>query len=79
MLSSLLFVNYVVLLPENMTDADYGRIIRIISPDIIAVTKDDSNIGKKRAHASNINAKMRVIPHIKFASTSLVAKQLGIE
>lgn len=79
MLNSLNFVDEVILLKDKMADADYRTLVEGIHPYAIAVTKGDPLLEKKRAHAKSVGAKLAQIPKIKVASTSQIAKILGIE
>lgn len=79
MLNSLNFVDEVILLKDKMADVDYRTLVEGIHPYAIAVTKGDPLLEKKRAHAKSVGAKLTQIPKIKVASTSQIAKILGIE
>lgn len=79
MLAALSCVDYVILLPVSIHDRDYARFIQSLKPTTIAVTAHDVNIEKKRVHAQNVGAAIKIIPLVKTASTSKVAKLLGIE
>lgn len=78
LLSSLVFVDYVVILPFTKSDTDYEKIISQIHPSVIAVTEHDPNLAKKRDHASRVGAKLVTIAHINTHSTSSLAQKLGI-
>lgn len=73
------FVDEVLILKDKMSDADYLQLVVDIKPKIIAVTKGDPLIKKKRGHASRVNAQVVEIPKIKVASTSQIAKLLEID
>lgn len=79
MLESLHFVDRVIILKDEMKDEDYEKLVKIISPQIIAITKGDPVIGKKRKQAEAIGAKLVEIPRIKSPSTSQIAKLLKLE
>ncbi len=79
MLSALGSVDRVVLLPVMENDSDYLNLIRIIKPDIIAVTENDPRIEKKRGQAKTIGAELKVISFMKTLSTSKLAKILGVD
>jgi FAD synthetase len=79
MLSALGSVDLVVLLPAMENDSDYLNLIRIIKPDIIAVTENDPRIEKKRGQAKTTEAELKVISFIKTLSTSKLAKILGVD
>lgn len=77
-LSSINFVDCVVVLPYTKKDTDYEKIIAQIRPSVIAATEHDPHIAKKRNHAARVNAKLVIIPHINTHSTSTLAQMLGI-
>ena len=79
MLSALGGVDLVVLLPAMENDGDYMNLIRIIKPDIIAVTENDPHIEKKRGQAKKIGGKLKVISFRKTLSTSKLAEILGVD
>ncbi|HJY98166.1 MAG TPA: adenylyltransferase/cytidyltransferase family protein [Patescibacteria group bacterium] len=79
MLETLSFVDEVIILGDKMTDADYRKLVETVKPHTIAITKGDPVAKKKRKHAEKIGARIAEIPKIKVASTSQIAKLLGIE
>ena len=79
MLAALGNVDLVVLLPAMRNDGDYLSLIRIIKPDAIVVTENDSNIEKKRGQARKIRGELEVVPFIKTLSTSKLAEILGVD
>ena len=79
MLESLRFVDRVIILADKMEGKDYERLVKIISPQIIAVTKDDPMITEKRKQAKSVGAKLVKIPKVKTPSTSQIAKLLKVE
>jgi rfaE bifunctional protein nucleotidyltransferase chain/domain len=79
MLSALGSVDLVVLLPAIERDSDYLDLVMEISPNIIAVTENDPHIEEKKVQAKKIGGELRVIPLIKWYSTSRLAKILGVE
>jgi rfaE bifunctional protein nucleotidyltransferase chain/domain len=79
MLESLHFVDRVIILADKMDDEDYEKLVKIISPQIIAVTAGDPIVSKKRKQAEKIGAKVIEIPKIKTPSTTQIAKLLKIE
>lgn len=77
-LSSLFYIDYVIMLPQLGRDRDYDRLIFEIKPDIIAATKGDPNIRHKERQAKMLNAKViNVIDNISNKSTSNLIKLLG--
>lgn len=77
-LSSLYFVDYVIILPLLKTDLEYDDLISKIKPDIIATTKGDKQIAHKKRQASIINAKViNVIENISNQSTTRLIRLLS--
>ena len=78
-LEGMSYVDRVIILKDEMRDRDYEKLVIAISPNIIAVTKGDKMIEKKKAHAKKAGAKVSEIPLIKTHSTTKIAKLLGLE
>lgn len=78
-LSSIKYVDYIVLMPPKKQDALYENLISQIKPNIIAVTENDPILEKKRNQAIMVGGKLKIIPYIKTFSSSEIAKLLGIE
>lgn len=76
MLESLKFVDQVISLPPMKSDADYRRMVVRIHPKIIAVTKGDPVINKKKAHAASVGASLRIISKLEVSSTSAILRKL---
>lgn len=55
-LSSLRYVDGVILLPYFSSDAGYNELVTQLKPAVIAVTKGDPNLAKKQAHAKGVGA-----------------------
>jgi FAD synthetase len=79
MLESLRFVDRVIILGDVMKDEDYMKLIKIISPQAIVVTKGDPMLSKKKKQAKAVGAKLIEIPKIKTPSTTQIAKLLKME
>jgi FAD synthetase len=79
MLESLHFVDQVIVLADDMKDADYNNLVKLLDPQIIAVTAGDPIIKKKQKQAKEIGAKVVEIPKIKVPSTTQIAKLLEVE
>ena len=74
-LSSLSFVDYVVLLPEMKSNSDYDELVFSLKPDIITTTTGDLQGKHNERQAKEINAKVvYVVPFIKNRSTTRLAK-----
>jgi FAD synthetase len=83
MLAALAVVDYVILLPDIMTDADYDRLVLQVKPAIIATTKSDPTRNHKERQAKKMNARViDVIDRIGNQSTSklaaIVAKEFNL-
>jgi len=79
MLSSLRMVDLILLLPRMRKDDDYLNLVTKIKPDIIAVTKEDPLVDKKRMQAKKVGGVLKIISLTKTFSTSKLAKILGVE
>lgn len=75
-LQSLRLVDKVISLPPF---PNYQKLTKDIHPSIIAVTQGDPMLKKKKEQAKEIGAKVIIIPKIKTASTTQIAKLLSIE
>lgn len=78
-LSSIGFIDYIILLPLIETDDGYRKIINKISPSIISVTANDPMMEKKKRQAKLTGGKIIIIPYVKTFSTSRLAKLIGME
>lgn len=78
-LSSIEYVNYVLLMPPMTKDEDYIKLISQIKPDIIAATQNDPILEKKINQAKMVGGKIKIIPFVKTFSSSNLAKLLGVE
>lgn len=79
MLESLTFVDEVIILGDDMKDADYDLFVQKVRPNIIAVTKGDPVLTKKLNQARRVGARLIKIPKIKSISTTQIARLLEIE
>ena len=79
MLESLIFVDKVIALPDRMKDEDYAKLVMKLKPNIVAVTKGDPILKKKKAHAAHVGAEVIEIPKIRVSSTTQIAKLLGLD
>lgn len=76
-LSSLKFVDFVVILPE-MEDHEYDELVERIKPDIIATTKGDKGIAHKIRQTKLTRAKLKYVTNmVKDSSTTNLIKLLG--
>ena len=74
-LSTIEFVDYIVILPRMKNDADYDRLVTRLRPMTIAVTQNDKNTKHKMRQAKMIGAKViPVISQISNQSTSRLVK-----
>ena len=79
MLTSLSFVDEVIVLPDKMKDEDYLKMVKSVKPQIIAVTAGDPILKKKQKQAEMVGAKVVEIPKVNSSSTSQIARLLGLE
>lgn len=72
-LSSIIFVDLIILLPYLSSDDDYFNLVRKIKPKVIAVTAGDPQIKNKKRQAKIIKSKVKIVtPFIKnFSSTKI--------
>lgn len=69
-LAALESVDFVLLLPQMNFDKEYQDLIFKIKPDVIAVTKNDFNLSKKRIQAKMVSAKVVEIKKVPEKSTT---------
>lgn len=79
MLESLRLADQIIILGDEMKDEDYRKFVKIVNPDVIAITAGDPIIGKKRKQAAEIGAKLIEIARIQSPSTSDLAKLLKLD
>lgn len=60
-LAGLTIVDFVVLLPETVSDGDYFEIVKKLKPEIIAVTKGDPMEENKRKQAESVGGEVVVV------------------
>lgn len=70
MLEALRFIDQVISLTEMKTDDDYRKLVKRVRPEVIAVTKGDSLLAKKKSHAIAVGARVVEIPKLRINSTS---------
>ncbi|OGH06307.1 MAG: hypothetical protein A2171_00915 [Candidatus Levybacteria bacterium RBG_13_35_9] len=74
-LSSMEYVDYIVLLPNMTKNTDYDKLVYGLNPDVIAVTQNSPQIIHNLRQAKKINAKvMQVIKIINDKSTTNLTK-----
>lgn len=72
-LSHLPTVDYITLLPSHLVDLDYFRLVKIIKPDIIAITSGDPIKNIKERQAIEVGGKVQeVISRIEKYSTTRI-------
>lgn len=78
-IASLEFVDYVIALPLLTKDEEYGNLVTLIHPSVVAVTQGDAAIDKKQRHAGIIGAEVREVcaPFHSFSSSN-IGKYEGI-
>ena len=79
-LAALSDVDYVLRLPKFSNDKDYFNLVNTVRPEIVAVTKNDPAIRKKREQLKKIGGQLKIVtPRISTYSTSQLAKLLKID
>jgi len=75
-LSSLQMVDVVILLPFLKSGNDYLNLVKIVKPDIVAVTENDPQLKNKKRQVNKIGGILKiVVPHINnIASSRLIKK-----
>ncbi|MDO8609434.1 MAG: adenylyltransferase/cytidyltransferase family protein [bacterium] len=75
-LASLMFVNYVVLLPFMKDYQDYFNMVENIHPQIVAVTKGDDQREKKQEQIKKIGGKLSVVTAYisNFSTKQIIAR-----
>lgn len=77
MLSSLKYVDQVIILPKLNTYEDYKKIVHHIKPSIIAITKGDPQVDNKKKMINEIKGRVvEVADYIPNKSTSDIRKKL---
>ena len=79
-LSALRSVDYVILLPDDMSNDSYDHLVKAIQPDIIATTENDSGLIHKKRQAEMIGAQLITVNKlIQNVSTSRIVSALHNE
>lgn len=75
-LSTVEGIDYVVLLPPNTSNEFYFELVKKTKPDIIAITKGDSELKNKKAQAKMVGGRIKevMVRNTKYSSTNLVKK-----
>ncbi len=78
LLAALTVVDYIILLPNVITNNQYDQLVMQIKPSIIAVTKGDPSIYHKERQAKKVNGKVVAVTKIiKDQSTTRLAKLIS--
>lgn len=78
-LAELECVDLVIKLPLLIKDDDYQKIVEIIRPSVIAITKGDKKLKKKEELAKKVNARLKIVTNLLSEfSTSLIRKKLKL-
>ena len=76
-LSRFVMVDYILLLPYFRKDKDYEKLVKMLQPDIIAVTKVDMLKNLKKRYAEAVGGKLvEVISRIKEYSTTKIEEKI---
>lgn len=74
-LASLYFVDYVVILSKSFSNKDYDKLINVLKPDLIALTKNSPTKIYAKRQAEKIGAEvLEIIPRIINQSTTKIAE-----
>lgn len=77
LLAHLSLVDLVIPLPPLLTDDDYSKLVKLIKPDIIAVTADDPLLTVKEAQAKSVNGRVEIVtPRITGYSTQEIISKI---
>lgn len=60
-LSSIEFVDFIVILPKLLNTNDYHNLVKKLSPDVIAVTAGDPNIMEKKSQAKAVRGVVKIV------------------
>ncbi|OGK21110.1 hypothetical protein A2866_02840 [Candidatus Roizmanbacteria bacterium RIFCSPHIGHO2_01_FULL_39_8] len=63
-LASFIFVDYIIMLPLLTSNRGYLRLVELIRPEIIAVSKGDPQLAEKRKQAREIGGGVKVVAPI---------------
>lgn len=74
-LSSFIFVDYIIMLPLLTSNREYLRLVQLVRPEIIAVSKGDPQLAEKRKQAMEIGGRVNVVAPIfkPFSTKSILA------
>lgn len=79
-LAALLFVDYVICLPQNFQNQDYDQLVKKILPAVLATTAGDPREHHKKRQAKLVGARVvEVTRHLKNQSTTRLAALLQEE
>ena len=79
-LAALRFVDYIILLPDHMTNDAYDHLVKALQPDIIATTENDSGLSHKKRQAEMVGAQLITVTKlIQNISTSRIVTALQNE
>lgn len=75
-LSHLTNIDFVILLDNNLSDSDYSKLVKVLKPDIIALTKGDPITELKREYAKSIGGSVVIIAKKGHYSTKNIVKKI---
>lgn len=78
-LSSIKYIDYVVMMDPINSDEEYIGLTLLIHPEVIAITADDPLLTKKKNQAEMVGGNIKTVPFLKTYSSSKLAILLGIE
>ena len=76
LLSSLIYVDYILLLPVMKTEDEYDSLIKKIKPDVVVSTKGDSNSHLHQRSAKNAGAVFKFVTNMvgNYSTTKILSK-----
>src|SRR3989338_5266014 len=77
-LASLVWVDYIILLPY-LLNSDYDEVITNIQPDIIACTENDPLLERKKYQIKKVSGQLVTLPYFKSLSSTKIASLLSKE
>ena len=78
-LANLNMVDMIILLPFFVSGKDYFDLVKLISPQVVAVTSGDPQIKNKKKQAMEVGAEVReVITNLKNFSTRNIARVFNL-
>lgn len=78
-LSSLKFVDKIIMVPNNANHEIYNKLVKKLKPSVIAITEGDPIKHIKLLQAKSVGAKLKIVKMYKSLSTTKITKLLEID